>query len=523
MSEPSTANTVPNMAQRSLPVEDAESADAESQADETAEDIFGGEANAQATANLVVQYVDSWEQRKRRMSAEEFLREQFARSPDLWANQEEAATAAREVTEAVERLNAERASLRSHLTSGKSKASWMADAIERGAAASGTANVAAYAAGLDEALAKSNADMLRTVQTQSGAFNRLPNLDGLIAEQHHANTFNLDAAAKGSEYRARVLGSFGENSMDVGVYDGQGRLVQRYQSKYGKDAEATSALFSHGDYRGQRKLVPAGQQDRIDGATDVIEVGGVRSKPLSKEEAKAAQEAAREGKNAEYDWNDISRIDVGKRIGKEALASAAISCGFQGVHILGRRVWNFLTGERNRPGSEDLAEFFETSIETAANAGVQTTVTGATVEAARRGYIPVLRTTPAGHIAAIVHTGMENAKVLYKWATGEMTAAEALDTMGSNTCSAIGGLKGAGAGAAQGVAWGTVLGPVGAAVGGFVGGLVGYIAGSKIGEAVYEGAKTIVKTAVKVVATVVEGAWEVVKAVGRALNPFNWF
>ena len=49
------------------------------------------------------------------------------------------------------------------------------------------------------------------------------------------------------------------------------------------------------------------------------------------------------------------------------------------------------------------------------------------------------------------------------------------------------------------------------------------MAGSKIGEAVFEGGKAIVKTAVKVLKTVWEGAKETAKAIGRALNPFNWF
>ena len=518
-----SASIAADGAHPALRSEDGQSAEAESQADDAAKEIFGGEANARATADLIALYVDSWQLRKHGMSAEEFLREEFSRSPDLWGHDEDAATTAREVAQAVERLNAERASLQSHRAGGESKASWMADAIERQAAEAGTANVGAYAAVLDATLAKANEEMLRTVQTASGAFNRLPNLDGLIAEQHHVNTFNLDAAAKGSQYRANVLRSTGKNSMDIGVFDGQ-KLVRRYQSKYGRDAEATSALFEHGDYRGQRKLVPAGQQDQIDGATDVIEVGGVRSKPLSKEEAKAAQEAAREGRNKEYDWNDISRIEVGKRIGKEALASAAMSCGLQGARILGRRVGNFLRGRRNRPESEDLAEFFETSIETSATAGVQTVVAGATVAAARHGYIPVLRTTPAGHIAAIVHQGVQNAKVFYKWAKGDVTAEEALDRMGSNTCSTVSGVAGAAAGAAKGAALGAVvLGPVGAAVGSVVGSVVGNIAGQKVGEAVYEGMKTIVQPAVKVAKTVVKATLKAAKKFMRALNPFNWF
>ncbi len=41
-----------------------------------------------------------------------------------------------------------------------------------------------------------------------------------------------------------------------------GRL-KRYQSKYCKDAKSTARVFEQGDYRGQQKLVPDGQQIEI--------------------------------------------------------------------------------------------------------------------------------------------------------------------------------------------------------------------------------------------------------------------
>jgi hypothetical protein len=53
----------------------------------------------------------------------------------------------------------------------------------------------------------------------------------------------------------------------------------------------------------------------------------------------------------------------------------------------------------------------------------------------------VLKNTPAGRIANAVCIGIENAKVLYKYATGEITAEEALDQAGSVTCSLVGDLS----------------------------------------------------------------------------------
>lgn len=204
-----------------------------------------------------------------------------------------------------------------------------------------------------------------------------------------------------------------------------------------------------------------------------------------------------------YEWNDVNRIEISKSIGKQALVGAGIACAFEGAITLGRRLWNSLTGERNRPLSEDLEAFFESSIKSGARVGAQTAVTGAVVVAARNGWVNALRNTPAGVIAGVVHVGIENAKVLCKLFNGELNGEEALDAMGTTTAAAVGGLVGAGKGAAAGA---LLAGPVGSVVGAVVGG----IAGSKIGEAVWEASKAFVKTATSVVVDAVEGALEFV-------------
>ena len=480
-------------------------ANEEALADQAAEDVFGSEDNARNTAGLVTSFVSSWERHKHEKAPRIWLADEFRRYPDLWTGEEEIVSTADEVVSGVEQANADKASLHAHLDAGKSKESWLAGKIEQGAAAAGVAKVGDYAAGIDEALKTANDGMLETISTQSGAVNRISNLDGFIAEQHHASTFNLYAAAKGSPLRAEVLGSQGRNSVDVVIRDGDGHIVRRYQSKYGQDAEATQHLFEKGDYRGQRKLVPFGQEGDIPKSTGVIEADGVRSKPLTKDEAKRLQEKAQQEQEIrQYEWNDVNRIEIAKSIGKQALVGAALTSGFQGARILGRRVWNFLSGKENPPASEDLREFFQSSVKSAKHVGAQTAVSGAVVVAAKNGWIKILKHTPVGRIVGIVHVGMENAKVLFKLAKGELNGEEALDAMGNCTASTVGGLAGAGKGAAVGTVFG---GPVGAVIGGVVGG----IAGSKIGEAVYEGGKAIVKTATKVVKGMVEGTVNAVK------------
>ena len=488
----------------------------EALADQAAEDVFGSEDNARNTAGLITSFVSSWEQHKHEKSPTVWLVDEFRRYPDIWTGEEEIVSTTNEIVAGVEQANADKASLHAYLDAGKSKASWLARKIEQGAAAAGIVNVGDYAANIEQTLETANSEILETISTRSGAVNMNPNLDGFIAEQHHVDTFNLDAAAKGSQLRAEALGSRNRNSVDVVIKDGSGNTVRRYQAKYGQDAEATRELFRKGDHRGQRKLVPSGQEGDVPGSAAVIEADGVRSKPLTKAEAKRLKEQAQQEREIrQYEWNDANRIEIAKSIGKQALVGAALACGFQGARILGRRVWNFLRGKENPPASEDLRDFFESSVKSAGHVGVQTAISGAVVVAVKSGWIKALEHTPVGRIVGLVHVGMENAKVLFKLAKGELNGEQALDAMGNCTASAVGGLVGAGKGAAVGAAYG---GPVGAVVGGVVGG----IAGSKIGEAVYEGGKTIVKTAAKVVKDAFEGAGETVKSVGRILNPLNW-
>ena len=457
----------------------------EALADRTAEDVFGSEDNARNTAGLVTSFVSSWERHKHEKTPAVWLADEFRRYPDLWTGEEEIVSTANEVVANVERANAEKASLHAHLDAGKSKASWLAGKIEQGAAAVGVANVGDYAAGIDQAVETANEQMRNTIMREVDAVNNVEavkgslHLDGFIAEQHHADTFNLDAAAKGSPLRAEVLGSQDKNSVDVVIKDGD-NIVRQYQSKYGQDAEATRKLFEKGDYPGQDRLVPSGQEGDVPESTDVIEAAGVRSEPLTKDEAKRLQEQAQQAQEPRrYEWNDVNRIEIAKSIGNQALVGAGLACGFQGARILGRRVWNFLRGKENPPASEDLREFFESSVKSAGHVSAQTAVTGAVVVAARSGWINMLKYTPASIIAGIVHVGMENAKVLFKLAKGELDGVEALDAMGNCTASAVGGLAGAaGGGMLMGAKVGFLLGPIGAMVGGFVGGVAGYIAGS---------------------------------------------
>lgn len=76
--------------------------------------------------------------------------------------------------------------------------SWLAKEIEKGASATGAVNVGVYAGGIESALEQSNINNWDAITRKDGFINQNPNLDGFIAEHHHANTFNIDAATKGT-------------------------------------------------------------------------------------------------------------------------------------------------------------------------------------------------------------------------------------------------------------------------------------------------------------------------------------
>ncbi|MCP5208447.1 MAG: hypothetical protein H7A01_14675 [Hahellaceae bacterium] len=502
----------------------------EAQADALTEQIKFTPEDAKKTRVVISSFIRSYRDKSPDLSNKAWLCLEFSKYPDIWSNEEELKHAADEIVEEVEVFESSQQELTEHRRKGLSTNNWLARKIEQGATAGGVTNVGAYATKIDTAIDMANKANIDLLYRNDGQLNQQFNLDGFIAEQHHVDTFNLDAVAKGSEYRAEVLQpkpgqTYGKNSVDIVIKDGEGKIVRRYQAKYGADADATDTLLAKGDYRGQRKLVPEGQSEDIPGSTETIEIDGVESKPLSKQEAKERQRSAQEEAEAkQYDWNETSRIDIAKNIGRKAGAAALFSVGFQGARILGRRIWNGISGEDNKSVEEDLQEFVQSSLKSAATSGLTVAITGAVTVAVKSGWLgTVLKNTPAGRIANAVCISIENAKVLYKYATGEITSEEALDQAGSATCSLVGGLAGGAKGASVGAALGTALGPIGTAIGGIAGGVVGGIAGSTVGEAIYEGGKKIVTTVVDTLKSIGSAVSEGVSSIGRGIESIFGF
>lgn len=345
---------------------------------------------------------------------------------------------------------------------------------------------------VDAALKESNLAMYKTITTKSGNISMNPRLDGYIAEQHHVQTFNLNAEAAGSNYRAKVLEPepgtpYGKNSVDIVIYDKENPslYVRKYQSKYGKDALATEDLLKAGDYRGQRALVPDGQEQHIENWTNAIESpDGIKSEPLSKAEAEKLRDAAQEGKWQNLDWNKIRTQELVKGIGKQAGIAGVLAAGLSvGIDVIQK----VLNGEEIDWKDEGML-----ALESGLTAGSVVALSGALKVCSEQGILALIpKGTPVSLIASIVFVAIEDFKVLYKIAKGELSMDEGIGELAKTTVVVSAGLYTATHGAAIGAAMGCVLGPVGSFVGALVGGMLGYIVGSGIAEKIIEIVKDI--------------------------------
>lgn len=443
------------------------------------------EDEAKALMPIQKSFMESYIANRDKMSVEEWLPMELQNQlPEYSAEKIDEISV--EIISTIKSSEEKHVALKTAVKEGQSKESWFARELKRATSALSAQEASKYMQNLDSAVESANSFLHGTITTQAGVVSQNPNLDGFIAEQYHAQTFNLNAEATGSVYRAKVLEpngtTYAKNSVDIVIVDGTGKTVKRYQCKYCKDAASTAKAFEKGDYRGQQRLVPENQGDQIPKRTsEVLEApDGTTSNPLSKEKAKSLQEQAQSGKWNDLNWNEYKLKDlavgIGKQAGVAAIMGAAIGAGTNVV----KKVWD---GEKI-----DGYEVVEDALKTGGDFGIKAAAAGALKVGVEKGIVKMIpKGTPAGTIANIVHIGIENAKIAKKVITGELSIKEGYHQMEQVSVSTVAGIVAGAKGTAVGVKIGAVLGPVGAAVGGFVGGTVGYMAGSAVGTTVMKG------------------------------------
>ena len=262
---------------------------------------------------ILTDFVQYYIQHKDRPVKEWLSEKMQAELPDR--TPEEIQQMVQEVITTLETNEKNKASLSEAISNGRSKERWFASTVQKAASVMSVQETVTYLNGLDEAIQTANEALYRTITTKSGAINQNPRLDGFIAEQYHAQTFNLNAEATGSPYHARVLEpdgkAYGKNSVDVVIDDAQGNIVRKYQVKYCKDAKATKQSFQEGNYRGQQSLVPKGQESEISRkvTTQLEAPDGTTSNPLTKSKAEQMREEAQNGNWHELDWKEYQTKD----------------------------------------------------------------------------------------------------------------------------------------------------------------------------------------------------------------------
>lgn len=470
------------------------------------------EEEAKGVSKIQREFLESYVAFKDKMPVEEWLPQELQKQlPEKTSEEiEEMST---EIISSLKVTEDMKVSQQKAIAAGRSKDSWFASTILQSTSQMSAQESARYLQSLDDAVKNANAAMHETITTKGSGYitpSMNPNLDGFIAEQHHVNSFNMNAAAKGSGLRAEVQPlkpgeTYTKNGFDVIIKDASGKRIHQYQMKYGATAEDTIRMINSGNYNNQTLVVPEEQVAAVQEAfpnktvTSTIGDGDVSSKPLTKEQAKELQEKAQTGNLMDADWNDYVAKDIaigiGKQTGYACLQGAAVGGGM----AIATKVWN---GE-----PIDGEEVIETAIVSGADFGVKTATAGALKAASEKGVLKVIpKGTKGSTFANIAFVAIENVKVLGRVATGELTAKEGLDAMEQTTASCVAGIAVSTKGAAIGATIGSVLGPVGTAVGGFIGGTIGYIAGSKVAQTVVKGKQKVRDKAV-----------EVVKSVGSAI------
>lgn len=485
------------------------------------------EKEAKEFKKLLTKFIKSYSNKSKDVSDKDWLKQQFIQElPEL--TEEQAEKLSIETVDSVKEYDDNLASINKAAKQGVSKEQWMANNIAKAASGVSVIEQGIYLESIDNALSNANAQMQKVITTKASnntVISNCMNLDGFIAEQHHVNSFNANAALQKSRYYAEVKvpadgQTYAKNSVDIVILDSanpKATPVHQYQVKYGANANETiKMLREHGDvtkYGNQQIVVPPDQVEAVQkafpGKTVVSQIGGtdkvsIKSTELTKQQAKELQlKAQKDGTVPTTDWNTFKNKDLALQIGKNAglvgLQAVAITTGFS------------LAAQVIKGEEIDADETVELALKTGADAGIKSATASALYIAAEKGIIKLIpKGTPMGVVANIACVGIENIKILAKVANGELTMTQAMEHMGRTTVSMVYSIGWGAAGMAIGataLSWIPIVGPV---VGGLVGGIVGSMAGSKFGSAVFNGIKTVGKG----ICNACKSGWNKVKSLG---------
>lgn len=297
-----------------------------------------------------------------------------------------------------------------------------------------TNSVNNYVDTINTTIDNANKTVIESITTKTGTINQNPNLDGFIFEEHHAGTFNIDAAVKQKSYHAEALKpelgeTYGKNSIDIVIED-SGKVINEYQAKAYKNANKTAKAFNDKNgykYVGQLKLVPTDQTRKIVNSLDKIKYNNVESKGITKTEIKEIQNdlQSRNIKRNIFDFKkDVNTISIIKQIGKQAMVNGTIGLGIGITTNIGINLIN---------GKEVEAEqVIETGIKTGVSMGMATAIAGGIRVAVEKKVIPTVfsRILTNNTIGAIAAASMDILGTAFKLGSGEISLDRAMKDIG---------------------------------------------------------------------------------------------
>jgi hypothetical protein len=340
---------------------------------------------------------------------------------------------------------------------------------------------------------------------------RLENVDpdilkGWLAEQWHAETFNVSAAAKGSNLSAQVPG---DNQTGRDVVYGDPSQPTYAELKYSKSAERIATELNNPGYENSAKVVPSDQLDSVRDiarrralynqdhnrdkaaqyedtairAQDHIEQNGISSKPLSEARAKEiADDSKQDGEidpdkyglqsEAFVEWSDVARQG-----GESALVAAALSAAISAsTHI-----WPILKDaiDRGEIDPKLIQNLGNSVFESASSAGLRGGVAGCLTVACKTGLMgEFLNGVSPNAIGMATTMALNSIKYSIRMHQGTMSHQDFVHRSLRDASALTGGLYGA--------AVGQMIIPIP-----LLGALVGNLVGATLGATAYQGAHQV--------------------------------
>ena len=318
-------------------------------------------------------------------------------------------------------------------------------------------------------------DRIHEINDTYGAASK-ESIAGRIAEEYHTGTFNWDAVRKGrSDIMARTTESLGEPHApaDMRVFQ-DGKTVAEAQAKYYGNTAKTTFELSDPKYDGMQKIHPADQD--VAGLAQKRGISGVSTRNYP-DTARNANSSLKYDKVSSEGLGQKRALDIAKnpqkmtqsimknKVVKSAKDNAALGALLGGTFSAVQNVKAVRDGHKSPKTA--MLDTAKDTVTSGIDSGVKSATTVALKEGLKRAGA---RSFARGSgPAAIAITGVDLAKDVGRYATGDIGGEELVVRSGKTV------IRGAGtwAGAKAGAAIGSVIWPGGGTViGSIVGGIV---------------------------------------------------